>query len=545
MGQKKRIIQKQKMQESMLEKAYILLHFLCHLCISIYMLLILVVMPFYNEEGYSHIGTDKYTFLKNSSLYMGYILLPVLGVYLIIWLIRLLKKKEKPLPEQVIVWFRLLSVTDIFAVCFALIVTVSYFSSDYREEALRGTNGWYMGLATQLTLVAVYFLISRLWKKTMWIPAMILPVSGIVFLLGYLNRFGIYPVEMASASPSFISTIGNINWYCGYMVTVFFGFLYLFWSGSISKKWHRAVLFGYSGIGFATMVTQGSSSGIMTLIVVFFLLFLMSAEDGKRMQAFLELVLLLSGMCLVTWGIRMCFPGAITYIEGTTDLFTMSPVPFIAAILSGGLWVLVKYKNEHHSYPIRVSMILKLVIIIAVSALACVFILMLAINTIRPGSIGPLSELGIFKFSPAWGSNRGATWTAGLMCFGEQNLWKKLVGVGPDCMAAYIYQNGGDKLLELVKSAFGTARLTNAHNEWITLLVNVGLLGVISYAGMMVSAIVRFLRKGSAIAGACGICILAYTVNNVVSFQQSMSVITVFVILGIGEAFARKCEKKF
>ena len=88
----------------------------------------------------------------------------------------------------------------------------------------------------------------------------------------------------------------------------------------------------------------------------------------------------------------------------------------------------------------------------------------------------------------------------------------------------------------MVNDFFAGNRLTNAHNEWLTILVDMGVLGAVSYAGMMISAIRSFLRAGkeSALAGACGFCVLAYTVNNMFSFQQVMNISTMFVILGIG-----------
>lgn len=41
-------------------------------------------------------------------------------------------------------------------------------------------------------------------------------------------------------------------------------------------------------------------------------------------------------------------------------------------------------------------------------------------------------------------------------------------------------------------------------------------------------------------AAVCGFCILAYTVNNMVSFEQAMSTPTMFLILGMGEAWLRR-----
>ena len=93
-----------------------------------------------------------------------------------------------------------------------------------------------MGLIPQLTVVLVYFLISRCWKGHKWILLTVFPVSAAVFLLGYINRFGIYPIEMAYANPSFISTIGNMNWYCGYLMCVFFGGVCLLWRSDGDAK---------------------------------------------------------------------------------------------------------------------------------------------------------------------------------------------------------------------------------------------------------------------------------------------------------------------
>ena len=95
-----------------------------------------------------------------------------------------------------------------------------------------------------------------------------------------------------------------------------------------------------------------------------------------------------------------------------------------------------------------------------------------------------------------------------------------------------------------MRERFGEARLTNAHNEWLTVLVNTGVAGAAAYVGMIVSAIVRYIRQRDRnyITAAAGFCLLAYTVNNMFSFQQAMNVSTMFVIFGIGEAYQRRKE---
>ena len=113
-------------------------------------------------------------------------------------------------------------------------------------------------------------------------------------------------------------------------------------------------------------------------------------------------------------------------------------------------------------------------------------------------------------------------------------------------MALYIKSGANPELQDMLKEYFKGRSLTNAHCEWLTVLVNNGLLGMVCYAGLFVSAIMRFLKAGKTnpLAGVCGFAVLAYTVNNLFSFQQVLSAVTVFMVLGMGEVFVRENVQK-
>ena len=92
-----------------------------------------------------------------------------------------------------------------------------------------------------------------------------------------------------------------------------------------------------------------------------------------------------------------------------------------------------------------------------------------------------------------------------------------------------------------MQERFGQRRLTNAHNEWLTILVSEGIVGVACFVGMMVTAIKRQIGsyKSNVVAAACGFCVLAYTINNMFSFQTSMCVPTIFIVMAVGENYLR------
>ena len=533
---------KHKKAESVAETLCSFSGFLCDIVISVYMIVILMVLPLYNK-GYARIGTEKETFFLKTMTYGAKALLPVFLLWLLFRLVTAVQKKELPkFTEWPAGLWKNLSVTDRFAVFYGIAVLVSYLFTNYREEALWGTASWRMGMWTQLGAVIVYFMISRMWQWKSWIPALVLPVSAVVFFLGYVNKFCLLPVDPEYVNPSFISTIGNINWYCGYLVTILFGGVYLLWRMEEKMTWKKLLLMAYVTIGFASLATQGSSSGIVTFAVVMFVLFGMSVKDSVRMEVFWQEMTMFSAACLITCVLRrLNIFSRELILEGITDLLTFSIAGIFMTILSGIILYWIHRTRVRRSYPEKLLHRIYCGIAIAVPVMILLVLLLTLINTVTGGALTPgITDPEVTKwltFNVSWGSARGGTWAAGARCFWEADFLHKIFGVGPDCLYAFLSNEGSVGLQTMVNDRFGGNRLTNAHNEWLTVLVDIGVLGLVSYAGMMITAIRDFLRAGEnkMLVGACGICVLAYTVNNMFSFQQVMNISTVFVIMGIGE----------
>ncbi len=515
----------------------------------LFMLMVIVGVPLYTKFTYGSIGTDKRQMFTKFLQFYWKLLLPFLVLHLVLFIVDCVKKKQ-------FTWayvrsrLALFSVTDWCVAGYMVVVVISYLSSDYREVAALGNSKWTMGALMQFSLGAGYFLITRFWNRKLWPVVLMLPVSGMLFTLGYLNRFDLWPIPMkVNTNPQFISLAGNINWYCGYLVTILFGAVYLAWSDTFVKSWQKNVLRGYLFVGFCALVTNGSSSGILTLLGIFFVLLLLSATEVHKLERYCEIALILGLSCLFTLIVRVIFPEAITYQETSNNLFTYSPLPVIIVLLALGMYLWSRHMGRKGTFPVRVFIILRRCLV-GFSLLAVfLFIALLVINTLAPGSIGPLSDMGIFTFSPSWGSRRGATWMAGAMAWWELPLYQKLFGVGPDCMGEYLYRDSSAELLNLLYTVWPNERLSNAHCEWLTVLVNLGLLGLISFGGIIVTSVYRFLKKGNNhselyhhLVGACGLAVLAYSLHNVVSFQQVLNEPAMFVILGIGASFSQSSK---
>lgn len=517
--------------------------------VCVYLILMLAVFPFYNEAGYSHIGTDKAAFFCRLGVNAGRIMALPLGLYLILGFIRaavsgnLAPRRIAAAVRQRAADGKPISRTvsaDFFALVYCAALVLSYTFTDYREEALWGARGWYMGFIPQLMLVGIYFLASRLWTPRKWLFYLGLPVSGAVFLMGCLNRFGIYSFGMEYVGEGFLSTIGNQNWYCGYAVSVVFAGPVLLWLAGKMKSWQRALLMIYTAVGYLSLVLQGSDSGMVALAVVILVMFCLSAKDCDRMLVFWQEMTILSSGCLGCAILRRLFPEMIKSTGNFEKIFIDLPAATVMTMVSVAGLVMVWRDRKQGRYREKLFRILSGAAVVASGVMILGILLLAAVNTRYPGSLGSLSELPVFTYNRRWGSSRGATWSAGWKCFAAQDVLHKLVGAGPDCMWSFISSGEDQELFSYVHKQFGGLRLTNAHNEWLTVLVNTGIIGLVGYGGMMICGIRELFKRGrkNAIAMACGFSLLAYTVNGMFSFQQAAGVGTLFVIFGMGMAFA-------
>lgn len=511
----------------------------CNAGVYIFLFFFVAVYAFYAPEGYMHIATNKYRFFKRMCQITVFSLMPLIFLYYT----EIFGEKEKTWKEKAGEVVNGFSVTDKFIAAFVITNILTFCLTDFREEALWGTSGWYMGFAMQMIFVGIYFLMSRFYDNRIPLLPIFMVVTGVIFLWGLLNRFSVYPMDM-KYNPSFISRLGNINWFCGYW-SVFFSIgvvLYL-----ISEKtWLRILSAVSAVISLGTGAMQGSDSGFLAMAAVFFFLFLLSFQRTVYMKRFLETGMLFCVTCQLMRLITVIWPEKLNYRTVLGDLmlgnFTLA-VLCISAILWGLLMYVSKKRGEKDKEWItKLKWLRNMVIGLAVGVFI-LYIVLLVQNTRNPGSIGKLSEYPVvFLFNNHWGSDRGATWTNGIEVYRSLPAGKKLFGAGQDCFAAYAYSM--PEMAQYLDELWGGSRLTNAHNECITYLVNTGLFGMLAFIGIFVSSFVRLVRRGKAepLCYVFAACILSYFIHNQFSFSQVENTPYAFMMLGLGENLLRQKE---
>lgn len=497
-----------------------------------YLLLIFGIYPLYMNRGYVDIGEAKYHFFIYSSLAA----LLILGLIGGAGAVQIMYRRLKAGEPYLIHWERV-SVTDLFVMLYATEIFVSYAFSDYRKEALWGTEGWYMGTILLLTLCGLYFLISRLWEggRAIWYAAA--AASGIVFLLGISDRFSLYLLPLEIRQPSFISTLGNINWFCGYLSVLSPVGISLFLFSEKKDNFIRVICGIYTVIAFMAGFCQGSSSIFLFFGALFYILLWISVKKGAWLADYFLVLSLWGFSAQLVRIIGVIVPDGYNYDRDNLCAYlTSSDLTLTIGIGAFCVYAFLRLGGKKDLSK-KAQKSVHFVMAGLLTAGILLWLVLAVINT-RFGIPG-LAQWDGLLLNEGWGNGRGAAFYSGFQMYRQMPVFRKLFGIGPDCFSAYAYSL--PEVAEVLRSNFGNNRLTNAHNELLTGLVNTGAFGVSLMISVFASFVRGCMKKGKETPAfyMFAVCIICYFTHNMVSFAQVLNFPFLFLLLGMGEALRR------
>lgn len=480
---------------------------------NLYMIFTLVVLPLYTNGTYYRFGDVKYDLFRNVSVICFVIWAVYRGVFL---LQDCTASRGKMILRNCFDMCRDCSVTDIFVFVYGAVNIVAALFSSFGSIAWMGYRDWYMGAWSQVMFVGIYFFVSRYFARNALViyagevSLLAVTVIGLLARLG-IDLLGVYEgyLETDWEYSHMLSTIGNINWLCGYYSVMLAlpvaGYLYS------DKKRKEILLYIVSLLGMTLLCIQGSDSGFLIAAVGIGIGMIWSVKKPKCFRKVLLLAMGLAIMFPLMAGLIGVFEAqAATPVDG--DVYAkMQWRGWWLIALCIGIVCLVQYRLKMSVQ----KKFAKLIVIICVVSAGMVSLLLLL-----SWSKTPLMN---------WGSGRGVLWKMAWSCFAEGDWKQKLIGAGPDCYAEYLISCGTIPTID-VEGHWSGAIYANAHNEWLTHLVNLGMVGVAAYGGIFVSAAKRY--KGMLL----GVLVLGmYGMHSLVSFQQVLNTPLFFLVLGMCE----------
>ena len=362
--------------------------------------------------------------------------------------------------------------TDVFMLLYLVSAIFSYGISPCREDVLLGYPGWYMGLVTQGLLVGIYFAVSRYYdgSRSIWWIAGI--TAGIVTLIGLLNRLDIDVLGTFRGMENgewnrtqLLSTIGNNNWYAGYIsvtagISLAAAFMGKTAGQSTGDDWELCV--------FASAITSNSTTAILAAcglslaVTVAF-----SAEERPAAAGvgdpgcFYRFRHLWSGCFAVTSDRpgagrgcrkRLFYPGLVCGV----------------CCGSGGISDFAAAERQERSDRLESGRVFRTFVGLAVAVtLAALLLAVCWWRDICPAVIKcrKLPTAG-------WhcGRSRFLLTEKRDSCF-RYSVW------APDSFYYALYQWGSDAMDWINRGLLDNNIYSNAHNEWLTLLVQQGILG--------------------------------------------------------------------
>lgn len=492
---------------------------------NIYMVLLAAALPLYNQGSYNQIGDSKYLFFRNVSLLC-------IGIWVIMTAIGAMGsgvaglrnamrtgKRQKRVNSRGVCFSMVDSCMLFYGVCAFL----SAVMSDYQTTAWLGYREWYMGAVSQLLFVGIYFMVSREYTGSAYPVYLGEAALFLVALIAFLQRFRVdilgllEPFQTTDwAYSHMVSTAGNINWLCGYLsVAIVFPVVGYLYSRHI---WKTVICYGISVTALVLLLTQGSDIGIVIAAACVGMGLLYGV---RRREIFARSILLALGVCVLCpamgWMMRLLGTLEMLPADGFVTGIILKSFWWGAAAVFAGLYLLERVMSDKTA-----KLVNRLLVVTGV----------LVVGTLSIFYLCTLPE------GAEWGSGRGGLWKAAWAAFCRVDLPRKLLGVGPDCYAEYIYNIPSIAGLIQMEGHWAGSVFTNAHNEWLNLLVNEGILGLAAYLGVFACAFRRYRSMP------LGVMVLVlYGISSLVSFQQVMNTPLLFLTLGICESRYRRGMK--
>ncbi|MBQ7615359.1 MAG: O-antigen ligase family protein [Butyrivibrio sp.] len=452
------------------------------------------------KEGYFELGEAK-----------GIAFLIIGSIFAALFLIL---KNKKILSELVPA-----DLFDFAALTFLFSNLVSFAFSIDKKISFFGLEGWRTGLLCAFILFICLLCYREADEMNEYLVMAALITPCFEFVMGIFNRFGVNFMDIYGKNNSFLATIGNINWYAGFLcVFVPLGVGICYSEKEISKKFFFSGIYSY--IGLIALFLQGSDSALLILAGTYIPLLLIALEERQSFKRYLFQLATLGFSMETVYFLMLFSKNHYNYEESLIMSLPKGHHGLIILAAAFFFYRLTKLFEEIKAVW-RGKLFLK--ISIAVILLAVV-----------------AAVIWLIRFSDySFGNGRGLIWSISVDMYGTLSPWQKLVGVGQDCYCAYAYSH--PEIADSLLNVFPGNILTNAHCELLTILMERGLLGLFSYLFLMGSAFyLLYKNKRKSAVVICALPVLAYLFNGLVSFSTPVSTPYIFILLGMGAGFCRQ-----
>lgn len=511
---------------------------------SAFLLYMLVIYPLALHDHYFDITYTKYTVFK-----VGMILFAVIwamGLVIVLTGINAgdMKGRHAGGNAKVGTMDKLKAVicdgvygTDICMVLFFISGVMSFIMAEDKKNAFTGAQGRYCGLAFMILIFIMYIIVSARVSnmEKMWslISMVFVLVSSVTFIIAILQNIGFDPFKLLDGINRkqrniYVSTFGNIDIFGSFIciaLPLFMG-LYVTEKSNIKRIVYGIGVFaGFMAFIPANADVVFAGVGAAVIAVLFATVYM------ERVNRLFELVMLGSGGYLGMVLLRMLVGTNGAKITGFNRLaehpallvIIFAVVLFIRLIIQVYInrnkteIYINENKSEVYINKQKNGTGIKLIIALAVVIISVIAVII----------YGRKNNLAMFDFNDKWGSYRGYIWRRVTGLYGELPFVQKIFGHGNESIRSLMDDRFYDEMLQVTGTVYD-----NAHNEYLQYLVTQGLLGMLSYVGVVVTAAiagVKKIKKSPYILGLL-LAVVSYGVQAIFNVNQCITTPYMFLM---------------
>lgn len=480
---------------------------------DIYIFVLTVLFPLMvDKTGFFKILEYKYTcFVSISTFYISAITL--IYIYLVI------KNRKKFLEKK-------LSIVQKLAIIFLSLNIVSCFISPFlKDYNLFVGVGRREGLITSCLYILTFLYISYFGKfKKKYIlyfsvSSILINLIAILQFIG-LNPFNMYQDGIGTHNVSFMTTIGNVDFISALytiLLSVSFGaFVFL------NNNWYENLIHLLSILmGSFILEIIDVSSGKFAFAIVLILLIPFIFKNNVRLARFLKImVMILSGIVI----------NIILNVEYHYDLgklgfyFQFNYIVLLFFIVIIILYLLSKYVNNlEYKLNDSKTFIKNYYKLLVVSCLLGLIIIFLV--PFKSGFLYEIHELLHFNFDDNFGTYRIFLWKRTIPLIKNYTLF----GSGPDTFALRFMPLYTDDITKIGPLTINDT----AANIYLTMLVNLGVVGTTSYVLFLISQLIIGIKRMNNNSRVLLIAIMCYAIQSF--FNLSVVIVSpiFWILMGV------------
>lgn len=422
--------------------------------------------------------------------------------------------------------------------CLASAVLSQSLAAD-AHNALWGLNGYYMGTALSIALLLLYMMLRIGGSgQVADIALLMFAISGLlVDFLAIINLYGVDPLQVTSLLVDYqqgvyFTTIGQKDFVALFLVLWYAVCVggYVYSEGSALRPLNLLRFFCCFS-AFWSMMLVNSDAYLLGAGVILLGIICVKDFSFLRLMRLFHLGILFWLAAFFAVHLAETYPTA----QRLPD-FGLCGRPVVAAVgivvSCVGIVVLAAYCREHG----RADRSLFHIGRAFTAALFVVFTAGFCLCTFALHDLPLKGVLRHLRFDEAWGTNRGAVWTALWRIVRQGDPIHLLLGYG-SCSTHALLSAHPEVQQDIHYDLGG---FYAAHNEYLEMLLGNGLLGLVSWLGLCLSSLREGLRRAGEQCIPLCLALLAYLAVAVVNIRTCMVFPVMMVLLGCLGAAAKE-----